>query len=108
MGTPEIFVLAVLGILGIVVAVKLLLRLQAHKDASDLAKQVFPVWAAQGPFHSGAESAAAMRNAYLAVFGPDQTKEMADGIKGHETVYDANPETWEETISATLSGSTLP
>ena len=96
MGTPEIFVLAVLGILGIVVAVKLLLRLQAHKDASDLAKQVFPVWAAQGPFHSGAESAAAMRNAYLAVFGPDQTKEMADAIEGHETAYDGNPTAWEK------------
>lgn len=96
MGTPEIIVLVVLCIFGIVVAARVLLRSQAHKNASDLAKQVFPVWAAQGPFNSGAESAAAMRNAYLAVFGPDQTEEMADAIEGHETAYDGNPTAWEK------------
>ena len=64
--------------------------------ASDKAQKVFPVWAAQGPFESGAESAAAMRNAHLAVFGGDSAEEMAAGIEGHATSYDADPKTWEE------------
>lgn len=64
-----IIVSAAILVLGIVVAGRFLLRSQARKVASDAAKQVFPVWAIQGPFDSGTESAAAMRNAWLAVFG---------------------------------------
>ena len=65
--------------------------------ARSMARQVFPVWAAQGPFASGAESAAAMRNAYLVVMGPEQTEGMADAIAKHATAYDCDPARWEET-----------
>lgn len=102
LGTVAI-VLVVIVVIGIAWVVWL--RSQAVNQASDLAKQIFPVWAAQGPFGSGAESAAAMRNAYLAVFGANQTEEMADAIEGHETTYDADPETWEETRRIALKGA---
>ena len=101
-GTVAI-VLVVIVVIGIALAVWL--RSHAVNQASDLAKQIFPVWAALGPFNSGAESAAAMRNAYLAVFGANQTEEMADAIEGHETAYDADPETWEETRRTALKGA---
>ena len=101
--------IVLVGLIGIVIvivlAIRRLLFSRALKTASDMAKQVFPVWAAQGPFDSGVQSAAAMRNAYLAVFGANQTEEMADAIEGHEAAYDADPETWEETRRTALKGA---
>lgn len=60
-----------------------------------MAQEIFPVWAAQGPFESGQQSAAAMRYAYLAVQGPEETAQMAEAIEKHAQVYDENPATWE-------------
>lgn len=65
--------------------------------ARSMARQVFPVWAGQGPFASGAESAAAMRNAYMVVMGPEQTEGMADAIAKHAAAFDRDRATWEET-----------
>lgn len=65
------------------------------KRASRLARQVFPVWAGQGPFDSGEESAAAMHHAYLAVMGPEETERMAEAIAEHAATYDSDPATWE-------------
>ena len=61
-----------------------------------LARQVFPVWAAQGPFDSGEESVVAMRYAYLAVFGLEETERMAETIAKHAAAYDSNPAAWEQ------------
>jgi hypothetical protein len=61
-----------------------------------IARQVFPVWAAQGPFASGAASAAAMRNAYLVVMGEKEAEEAAEAIAKHAAAYDSNPVKWEE------------
>jgi hypothetical protein len=76
-------------------------RSRASKRATsmtrNMARQVFPVWAAQGPFASSAESAAAMRNAYMVVMGPEQTEAMADAIAEHAAAFDRDPATWEET-----------
>lgn len=62
-----------------------------------MAQQVFPVWAAQGPFESGEESAAAMRYAYSAVRGPEEAERMAETIAKHAAAYDSNPAAWERT-----------
>jgi hypothetical protein len=70
---------------------------RADRLARGVANQVFPVWAAQGPFKSGAQSAAAMRNAYLAVLGPGEAEAMAEAIAGHALVYDRDPAEWEKT-----------
>lgn len=78
------------------------------KRASGLARRVFPVWAAQGPFDSGEESAAAMRYAYLAVFGPEEAERMGmvETIAKHAAAYDNNPAAWEQNRQeATLSAS---
>jgi hypothetical protein len=92
-----IIVSAAILVLGIVVAGRFLLRSQARKVASDAAKQVFPVWAIQGPFDSGTESAAAMRNAWLAVFGAEQAAKMSAAIEQHRIAYDNDPKAWEKT-----------
>jgi hypothetical protein len=72
-------------------------RSRASKRAISMARQVFPVWAGQGPFASGAESAAAMHNAYMVVMGPEQAEGMADAIAKHAAAFDRDPATWEET-----------
>jgi hypothetical protein len=93
----EIIVSAAIFVVGLVVVGIFLLRSHARKMASNAAKQVFPVWALQGPFASGADSAPAMRNAWLAVLGAEQTAKMAASIEQHRTAYDNDPEAWEET-----------
>jgi hypothetical protein len=105
MSNTEIVILVVLILVLLIVAFKPFKRTQARKEVSDTVKQVFPVWAAQGPFESGAESAAAMRRAYLAILGPEKTEEMADAIAVHEAGYDDNPEGWEETRRAAIENS---
>ena len=92
--------LAVLVVAVIFAATWRLLRMLIRTAVPDLESQVFPVWAAQGPFESGAESADAMRRAWLAISGPDQTEKMADAIREHEEEFDADPEVWEETRRA--------
>jgi len=73
-------------------------RSHIFKRASGLARRVFPVWAAQGPFDSGEESAAAMRHAYLAVFGAEEAEKrgMVEAISKHASAYDSNPAAWEQ------------
>ncbi len=73
-------------------------RAHIFKRASGLARRVFPVWAAQGPFDSGEESAAAMRYAYLAVFGSEEAEKrgMVEAISKHAAAYDSNPAAWEQ------------
>lgn len=84
-------------------------RSRSTKQASELARQLFPAWAAQGPFYSGNESAAAMHYAYLAVFGQDEAENMKTSGKlaQHAAVYDSDPGGWEQTRQeALLSAST--
>jgi hypothetical protein len=92
----DIIVWVAILVLGLVVAGKFLLRSHARRVASNAAKQVFPVWALQGPFASGADSAAAMRGAWLAVFGAEQAGKMAGAIEQHRLAYDNDPEAWEK------------
>ena len=86
----------VTGVLLLALAVWLWSRSRGHQLASEKAKKVFPLWASQGHFNTGAESAAALRNAFLAVSGPEKTEEMADAIAKHEASYDDQPEKWEK------------
>ncbi|MBT5150855.1 MAG: hypothetical protein HOM43_00590 [Flavobacteriales bacterium] len=69
---------------------------QSLNQAASSARKVFPVWAAQGPFLSGEESAAAMRYAYLAVYGPEEAEDngMNEAITNHAIAYDNNPSDW--------------
>ena len=67
-----------------------------EKDAKNGADDVFvkinAVWAVQGPFKSGAESAQAMRYATKAAGGPDS---FYDRINTHAAAYDAHRDRWE-------------
>lgn len=91
----------VLLILLVVAALGVLLwrwyKSHIFEGASGLVRQVLPVWAAQGPFESGYESAAAMRSASLAVLGPEETERtgMAKALAKHAAVYDSSPTEWE-------------
>ena len=67
MTTNETLIVIVLAIALIAILLRSWFASRVRKQASGMAQQVFPVWAAQGPFESGKESAAAM---WRAVEGP--------------------------------------
>ena len=77
-------------------------RAREFKVASEMAKEVFPVWAAQGPFASGEQSAKALRYSHMAVSGPDLSEKMLEGIAQHAIAYDEDPETREHNREETL------
>ena len=63
--------------------------------AAQMSKNLFPVWAGQGPFENGAESAAAFKAAYTVVMGKEETNNNADTFTKHQIAYDNDPNTWE-------------
>lgn len=70
-------------------------RKRKFKQAAKIAQKVFPVWAAQGPFDSGKQSANAMRYAFLAVGDIVGEGGMEDTLYGHAKTYDEKPKRWE-------------
>lgn len=65
------------------------------------------VWAVQGPFKNGEESAKAMRYAIEAVRGPESIKDpaTAEAILKHAASFDAQPQRWELLRQKCLSGA---
>lgn len=62
--------------------------------ATEMAQEVFPVWAGQGPFENGTGSAIAMWAAWSVVFSPDEAQQNTETFLQHRETYDADPETW--------------
>lgn len=61
-------------------------------QADDVFVKINAVWAVQGPFKNGAESAQAMRYATKAAGGPDS---FYDETGKHAAAYDAHRDRWE-------------
>jgi hypothetical protein len=78
-----------------------------NKDTKNQADDVFvtinAVWAVQGPFKNGAESAQAMRYATKAAGGPDS---FYNELDKHTAVYDAHPDRWERIRKSSLPFAT--
>lgn len=77
-------------ILTVVIAVAVLLQRvnsEIMRKASVMAKDLFPVWAALGPFKNGTDSAVALGYAYLVVQGVNSTMEAFESFKGHVVAY---------------------
>ena len=88
---------AVFLVFGILIVVFLGYRAwQSHvfDTASEMAQDVFPVWAGQGPFDNGTDSAVAMWAAWSVVLSPDKAQRDTDSFIQHQQTYDADPETW--------------
>lgn len=68
-------------------------------------EEVMYVWAAQGPFESGAFSSLAMTNSVLVVLGEARLKECVAFILSHENIYNDDPEIWEEKRKKTVQDS---
>lgn len=83
--------------IGVVFVLRRRLKSHAFKQGADIARQVFPVWAALGPFESGKQSATAMRHAALAVLGNEGAELMAEAFIQHIAAYDSRPTDWEQT-----------
>lgn len=90
----SLLILLVVTVIGVLVW--LWFRSNTVKHAACMVSEIFPVWAAQGPFESGKQSSAAMRYAYLAVRGPEETEKMTEAISKHAQAYDADPAAWEK------------
>ena len=73
------------------------------KQKKNLTDDVFikinAVWAVQGPFKNGEESAKAMRYATKAVGGADSFYNVIDK---HPAAYDAHPDRWEQIRKGSL------
>lgn len=65
---------------------------ETKSQEDDVFVKINAVWAVQGPFKNGAESAQAMRYATKAVGGPDS---FYNEIDKHAAAYDAHPDRWE-------------
>lgn len=94
------FQIAVFVLIAAAIIISLLFKWHKEsvlKRASILASKVFPVWAEQGPFDSGEQSAAAMRYAFLASFGKEEAEKMGmmKTISSHAHAFDSNPVAWE-------------
>lgn len=88
-------ILTILGLIFLAVAiVKRVRKSLAIAEAADVVQEVYPVWAALGPFQSGVESARAMRYAYAAVIGPVETIERfgTDVFDKHAQAFDSGSE----------------
>ena len=96
MDTAQVVLLIALIVAGGAFAFRYWIRSQAMKQAAEVTRDIYPVWAAQGPFGSGTQSAGAMRYAYLTVRGPEEAERMADAIAKHAQAFDADPGVWEK------------
>ena len=65
---------------------------ETKSQSDDVFVKINAVWAVQGPFKNGAESAQAMRYATKAAGGPDS---FYNEIDKHAAAYDAHPDRWE-------------
>jgi len=83
----------------------ILWRQYIYRQVSKMAKKIFPVWAGQGPFENGTESARAMKAAYAAVLGPEKAAEAQESINEHQIIYDQDPDTWENLRKESLQAS---
>jgi hypothetical protein len=70
----------------------LYLNKKTKSQADDVFIKINAVWAVQGPFKNGMESAQAMRYATKAVGGPDS---FYHEIDKHAAAYDAHQDRWE-------------
>jgi len=105
--TTQSLVLILLAVTIVAVLLWVWFRSYTVKKVGKIVRQVYPVWAAQGPFESGEQSAAAMRYAFLAVRGPEKMERMAETIAKHTKAYDDDPARWEQLRQemAQLAGS---
>ncbi|GFE62744.1 hypothetical protein [Geobacter sp. AOG2] len=72
---------------------------EPQEPADDTFTKINAVWAVQGPFKNGTESAQAMRYATKAVGGPES---FYSEIDKHVAAYDAHPGRWEEIRKSSL------
>ena len=106
MSALEILLIAVGVVVVAVIAFCSWVRSSAWHQASDTAREIFPVWAAQGPFGNGTQSAIAMRYAWLAVSGDrEKVDGMTEQFSQHADSFDADPGKWEETRRTALQSA---
>jgi hypothetical protein len=89
-------ILVVIVVAAVFIGVIYTIKRSRRKKSADMSMSLFPVWAGQGPFKDGTESAHAMYGAWLVIFGNEQTEEAKKVFDNHKASYDASPEKWEK------------
>lgn len=95
-------------IIGPAAAISIIQRRRHLKiHAKRIAKGILIVWAMQGPFKNGEESAMAMRCADEAVRGPGALKNavIEESVLKHAASYDEHPQEWESVREKALSNA---
>jgi len=96
MTTNETLLVVVLVIALVAFLLRSWFASRGRAQGSGIAHEVLSVWAAQGPFESGDQSAAAMRSAYIDVLGPEGAESFAEAIAKHAVAFDNEPDEWEQ------------
>ena len=67
------------------------------KKAVTIGVEIYTVWAAQGPFENGEDSAKAMRRAIIVIRGKDalEDNKFNEATIRHADAYNSNPQRWE-------------
>lgn len=75
------------------------------KKAGKISVEIYTVWAAQGPFKNGEDSAKAMRRAIIVVRGKDalEDNKFNEAIIRHADAYNSDPQRWERLREESLS-----
>jgi hypothetical protein len=99
----EILIVALITVVVLTILIRKWIKSQAFNIASEEAKELFPVWAIQGPFNSGEESAKALLYAHKAMSGIELPEDTLEAVRKHSVAYDDDPEVWEENRNLALA-----
>jgi hypothetical protein len=99
------FILILIAIVVIALIGWLWWRKHIFNQAAQMSKTLFPVWAGQGPFENGAESAAAFKAAYTVVMGKEEADKNKDTFLKHQIAYENDPDTWENLRKESIAES---
>lgn len=99
----EVLVVAVITVVVLTMVIRKWIKSRAFRIASENAKELFPVWAIQGPFNSGEQSGNALLYAHMAISGPELPEGTLEAVRQHAAAYDDDPETWEENRNDALA-----
>lgn len=96
MTTDETLFVIVLVIAPIAILLLFWFESRGSDKGEKFAREALLIWAVEGPFDSGEQSAAAMRHAYTTMFGSEEAESFGEAFAKHAIAFDNEPDEWEQ------------